>query len=204
MIHDLFVREALLQEPIDHKVRCKVCERRCVLVAGGLGWCRARANSNGRLVTLIYRRSHPWPSIPSRRSRFTISIRGPRHSPPGAGRAISPAPGARTGISAKWRRLAPGRHLYNTYVPAYRFSAPPTPVETLERAWRLGKEAGLEFVYTGNVPGHRYDNTYCPGCGTLLIRRWGFDVRLKALQHGRCPRCGREVAGVWENGAPTQ
>jgi pyruvate formate lyase activating enzyme len=84
------------------------------------------------------------------------------------------------------------------YYPAYKFNAPPTSSRTLERAWRIGRSAGLEFVYIGNVPGHRYDNTYCPACGTLLIERLGFDVLLNAVRDGRCPRCERSIAGVWE------
>jgi pyruvate formate lyase activating enzyme len=83
------------------------------------------------------------------------------------------------------------------YYPAYRFSVPPTPIRTLERAWQIGKDAGLEFVYVGNRPGHRYDNTYCPGCGTLLIRRLGFDVLQNSLRQGHCPKCDRSIAGVW-------
>ncbi len=49
-----YVHESLLQERIDGRIRCNVCERRCRIVSGGLGWCRTRANRNGRLVTLIY------------------------------------------------------------------------------------------------------------------------------------------------------
>ncbi len=85
----------------------------------------------------------------------------------------------------------------SAYHPAYQFTAPPTPVRTLERAWQIGKDAGLEFVYTGNVPGHRYDNTYCPMCGRLLVRRFGFDVLLNAVRHGQCPQCRRPITGVW-------
>ena len=55
----------------------------------------------------------------------------------------------------------------SAYRPAYQFTAPPTPVRTLERAWQVGKDVGLECVYTGNVPGHHYDNTYCPACGNF-------------------------------------
>lgn len=83
------------------------------------------------------------------------------------------------------------------YYPAYRFSAPPTPLSTLERAWQIGKQAGLDYVYTGNVAGHRGEDTACPSCGAGLIRRRGFDVLTNRLAEGRCPECGVELAGVW-------
>jgi pyruvate formate lyase activating enzyme len=83
------------------------------------------------------------------------------------------------------------------YYPAYEFTAPPTPVATLDRAWEIGNTAGLEFVYTGNEPGHQHNNTYCPACGTFLIRRCGFDVVEDRLDGGKCPHCGRPVPGVW-------
>jgi len=83
------------------------------------------------------------------------------------------------------------------YYPAYQFTASPTPLRALERAWHIGREAGLEFVYVGNVPGHRYDNTYCPQCSTLLIERRGFEVTYNGLDQGKCPWCQRALAGVW-------
>ena len=83
------------------------------------------------------------------------------------------------------------------YHPDYRFTAPPTPVGTLERACQVGKKAGLDFVYLGNVPGHRLESTYCPECGALLIERRGFQVSACHLDRGCCPRCDREVPGVW-------
>lgn len=70
----------------------------------------------------------------------------------------------------------------------------PTPLETLERAWSIGREAGLQHVYVGNVPGHNGNNTYCPQCGTLLIERKGFQV-VKELD--TCPDCGARPAGRW-------
>ena len=84
-----------------------------------------------------------------------------------------------------------------SYYPAHRFTAPPTPISTLERAWQIGKEVGLEFVYIGNVAGHPDDNTYCPTCGTLLIRRLGFEVEEYRLDAGKCCQCGRRIPGVW-------
>lgn len=73
---------------------------------------------------------------------------------------------------------------------------PSTPVETLERAWRIGRNAGLEFVYTGNIPGAIGENTYCPQCGARLIERHGYHTRVK-FGKGQCPKCGREIPGVW-------
>jgi pyruvate formate lyase activating enzyme len=83
------------------------------------------------------------------------------------------------------------------YRPAYKFSAPATPISTLERAHRIGKASGLEYVYAGNVPGHHDDNTYCPQCDSLLIRRFGFDVIKNLLHEGCCPSCGHSISGVW-------
>jgi pyruvate formate lyase activating enzyme len=84
------------------------------------------------------------------------------------------------------------------YYPAYRFTAPPTPVRTLERAWRIGREVGLRFVYLGNILGHRLENTYCPGCGALLVGRRGLGLTRYRLERGRCPDCGRAISGKWE------
>jgi pyruvate formate lyase activating enzyme len=83
------------------------------------------------------------------------------------------------------------------YYPAYRFDAPPTPVRTLERAWEIGKDAGLRFVYLGNVAGHRLENTTCPECGALLVKRWGLRMAHSRLEGERCPDCGRAAPGVW-------
>ncbi|TKJ29115.1 MAG: AmmeMemoRadiSam system radical SAM enzyme [Chloroflexi bacterium B3_Chlor] len=79
------------------------------------------------------------------------------------------------------------------YYPAYRFQAPPTPLSALERGWRIGKQEGLAFVYLGNVLGHRLENTYCPECGELLIRRHGLSVVENRLQDSACPACGRAI-----------
>jgi pyruvate formate lyase activating enzyme len=89
------------------------------------------------------------------------------------------------------------------YFPAYRFTAPATPVATLERAVRLGRRAGLQHVYIGNVPSDCHANTYCPGCGTLLVERHGLRRVRNAVVDGRCPRCHRKITGVgwdWDRG----
>jgi pyruvate formate lyase activating enzyme len=337
-MNENFVRESLLQERVDNKIRCNVCERRCLIVAGGRGWCRTRENRAGRLVTLIYGAASSMAANPIEKKPFYHFYPGSaaytagswscnfgcpwcqnydisKTAPPAQGQYLSPQRfidlTESTGcqgtsisfneptLSLEWSldvfRLARSRGLYNTFVtngymtaealsrlveagldamnidvkgdatavakyckgievekvwavcklarlrgvhveittlvvptvndsdstlrgiaehivaglgadipwhvtayyPAYRFSVPPTPIRTLERAWQIGKDAGLEFVYVGNRPGHRYDNTYCPGCGTLLIRRLGFDVLQNSLRQGHCPKCDRSIAGVW-------
>jgi pyruvate formate lyase activating enzyme len=347
----VFVREALLQESANGKVRCNVCERRCTIAPGGLGWCRTRENRGGRLVTLIYGAVSSLAANPMEKKPFYHFYPGTRAltvgswscnfgcpwcqnwdiskvlgfaktPPPGRGEYLSPEQfvelagqhGCRgtsisfnePTLSLEWSlelfRLARGRGLCNTFVtngymtpealsllidagldamnvdvkgdaaavrrfckevdvekvwavailahsrgvhveittlvipgvndadatlgaiaeriaaelgpetpwhvtgyyPAYRFSAPPTPVQTLERAWQIGKRAGLAFVYMGNVPGHPrsevrgFANTHCPACAALLIERSGLVVLANVLHDGRCPRCGRQIAGVWE------
>lgn len=79
------------------------------------------------------------------------------------------------------------------YYPAYHFNAPPTPVSLLEKARRIGQDEGLDFVYIGNVLGHPGENTYCPRCGQLLIRRFGLSVTEHHLRDGQCPHCGRVI-----------
>jgi pyruvate formate lyase activating enzyme len=76
---------------------------------------------------------------------------------------------------------------------------PPTPVSLLEKAWAVGKEEGLRYVYLGNVPGHRHENTYCHSCGLLLIERYVFDLVRTKMEKGRCPRCQTLIPGKFES-----
>lgn len=88
------------------------------------------------------------------------------------------------------------------YYPAYRMhDHPPTPVETLRRACEIGRQAGLRYVYEGNVPGEGGENTHCWQCGALLIERFGFFVRLNRIRQGACPDCGTAVDGIGMSGA---
>ena len=85
--------------------------------------------------------------------------------------------------------------------PTYRLTdAPATPVETIRRAGQIGREAGLRYVYAGNVWGDDGEKTRCHDCGRLLIDRLGFSVRENRLQDGACPDCGAPAAGVWDRG----
>jgi len=69
---------------------------------------------------------------------------------------------------------------------------PDTPIETLEKAYQIGKEAGLKYVYTGNVPGHRGEDTFCPQCGTLCIDRTNYIIH-RYDKDGKCPKCGEDL-----------
>ena len=80
---------------------------------------------------------------------------------------------------------------YAAYEMAHR---PSTPVSTLERARELARKLGVHYAYIGNVPGHRWENTYCHNCGELLIQRYGFSILNYAITQGkRCPNCGTEI-----------
>jgi pyruvate formate lyase activating enzyme len=72
---------------------------------------------------------------------------------------------------------------------------PPTPVRVLEATRSLGQEAGLHYVYLGNVPGHRWEHTYCHNCGRLVIERYAFDIVCNTLMDGHCPGCGIPIPG---------
>jgi pyruvate formate lyase activating enzyme len=74
----------------------------------------------------------------------------------------------------------------------------PTPVSTIQKAREIGYEAGLRFVYSGNVWGDEGEHTRCPGCGEPVVERFGFSVRRNLLKDGKCPKCGEVIEGVWK------
>lgn len=81
-----------------------------------------------------------------------------------------------------------------------RLGARPTAPETLQLAAEIGQEAGLHYVYAGNLPGRvgPLENTYCPNCTTLLIERRGYQIRAYHITaQGSCPKCGAAIAGIW-------
>lgn len=80
--------------------------------------------------------------------------------------------------------------------PDYKMTGgQPTPLSTLRMAHDLGKEAGLMFVYTGNVPGDDSENTYCPNCAKMVVGRAGFRLTALNLRDGHCAACGAQIAG---------
>jgi pyruvate formate lyase activating enzyme len=83
----------------------------------------------------------------------------------------------------------------------YKMTAPDnTSVSTLLRAAEIGASEGLRFVYAGNIPGQvrNWENTYCPGCGALLVERRGFRVLKNRIPDGVCPACARAIPGFWQ------
>ncbi len=82
------------------------------------------------------------------------------------------------------------------FFPMYKMlDVPPTPISKLREAYDIGKNAGLKYVYIGNVPGKV--DTICPKCGHHVIERTGYDVS-NHLKHGKCPKCGYKIEGVFE------
>lgn len=329
-------KEAHLQERLDSKVRCRTCERQCLLVEGGTGWCRTRMHEGGKLYTLTYGSISALSANPIEKKPFYHFYPGSRaltagswscnfgcpwcqneaisktvpHDPP---RSMSPkqfveetqrtrCQGTSISfneptLSLEWS-LDVFEHaimvgLYNTYVtngymtaealsllrsaglhamnvdikgdseavrkyckgidvahvwerclearamnihleittlvipgvnddeatlhdiatriatdlghdtpwhlsryhPAHHFTARATPVSALEHAWMIGKNAGLDYVYIGNVPSHPFSDTTCPECRKALVLRVGFDIVKNLMEDGHCPHCGRTIAG---------
>jgi len=69
---------------------------------------------------------------------------------------------------------------------------PNTPLETLEKAIKIGREVGLKYVYIGNIPGHEAENTYCPKCKELVISRVNYHIH-RYDKEGKCPKCGENL-----------
>ena len=84
------------------------------------------------------------------------------------------------------------------FFPAYELiDLPPTPMEDLNKARKIGLDAGLKYVYQGNVLSGA-ENTYCHSCGRLLVERTGYRVARYDIKDSRCRSCNAEVDGVWE------
>lgn len=89
----------------------------------------------------------------------------------------------------------------SAYMPQYKYQHDgpgPTPVRSLEMALAVGKEAGLKYVYAGNVAGHDSESTNCPDCDKQLVSRRLFSVGTNHMDRDRCPDCGAPIAGVWQ------
>lgn len=95
---------------------------------------------------------------------------------------------------SRWVADSLGREVpvhFSAFHPDYKMTdIPPTPVSTMERAYKVGKRNGLEFVYVGNVRAGEMDDTFCPKCGALVIEREGFWVGSTHLREDKCASCG--------------
>jgi pyruvate formate lyase activating enzyme len=93
------------------------------------------------------------------------------------------------GIDTPW-------HVSQFYPTYHLTDRPRTPVATLRRARDIGCAAGLRYVYEGNVPGEGGENTYCPSCSCVLIKRYGYAIETDRISNGACPDCGAAIAGI--------
>jgi pyruvate formate lyase activating enzyme len=87
------------------------------------------------------------------------------------------------------------------FYPQYKMvDPPPTSSGALVRAAEIGLEAGLNFVYAGNLPGSvgEYESTFCPGCHKALVKRYGYVIEeYRITAEGTCPDCGARIPGIW-------
>ena len=87
---------------------------------------------------------------------------------------------------------------FTRFHPQYLLkNLPPTPAKTLDTAYKIAKDAGINFVYVGNIPGHIHENTECPNCGAKLIVRKGYHIVKNRLKNGKCTDCTTTIPGVW-------
>ncbi|MBN1822713.1 MAG: AmmeMemoRadiSam system radical SAM enzyme [Endomicrobiales bacterium] len=106
------------------------------------------------------------------------------------------------GEMVKWVRENLGDDVpvhFLRFFPMHKLTnLPPTPVASLEKAYNIAKNAGINYVYVGNVPGHPGNNTYCPKCKKLIIERKGYFLAQFHVKNGKCEFCGKKIAGVWK------
>ncbi|MGA2781872.1 MAG: AmmeMemoRadiSam system radical SAM enzyme [Smithella sp.] len=94
------------------------------------------------------------------------------------------------GVETPW-------HISRFHPQFKMLNVPVTPVSSLHKAVEIGKQAGLKYVYSGNVPGDEGENTKCFNCGNLLIERCGFRIVSIKLTGNKCSKCGTELEGVF-------
>ena len=102
---------------------------------------------------------------------------------------------------AKWIKTDLGPNVpihFTRFHPQYILkNLPPTPQDTLEKAKAIADAEGLNFVYIGNVPSHDAENTYCPKCKEIVIRRIGFNVLENHIKNGKCGFCDNRIPGIF-------
>jgi len=93
------------------------------------------------------------------------------------------------GVETPW-------HISRFHPQFKMMNVPITSISSLHRAVEIGKQCGLKYVYSGNVPGNDGENTKCFNCGNLLIERYGFKIVSMNLTGNKCPQCGTELEGI--------
>jgi len=87
---------------------------------------------------------------------------------------------------------------FTRYHPQYLLKhLPSTPIRTLETAYQIARDAGIKYVYLGNVPTNPAENTYCAACGKMIVERTGFAIRSISIKDGKCAFCGNPIPGIW-------
>ena len=87
---------------------------------------------------------------------------------------------------------------FSRFFPNYKLThLAPTPIQTLERARQIAVDVGLHYVTIGNVPGHKYNSTFCQKCGKRLIHRTHFQVLKNDVVNGKCRFCHHKIPGIW-------
>ncbi len=88
---------------------------------------------------------------------------------------------------------------FSRFWPMHKLqNLPPTPEQTLTRAWEIAKAEGMHFVYVGNMPSHPGNNTYCPSCQDLAIERHGYEIIRNQAPKGICKKCNHQLPGIWQ------
>ncbi len=88
---------------------------------------------------------------------------------------------------------------FSRFFPMYKLTnLSPTPLSSLLRAQQIAAEEGLHFVYVGNIPQQVGEDTHCPVCKKLLIKRAGYHILENNLIDGACPQCQTKIPGIWE------
>jgi pyruvate formate lyase activating enzyme len=88
---------------------------------------------------------------------------------------------------------------FSRFHPDYQLThLPPTPIETMEKARQTALDAGIHYVYLGNVPGHEGNHTFCPTCGELIVERAGMATLSLHIVDGLCTYCHTPIPGVWK------
>jgi pyruvate formate lyase activating enzyme len=87
---------------------------------------------------------------------------------------------------------------FTRFHPQYLMkNLPPTSLPTLKQAYQIAKDAGIHYVYIGNVPGQPEENTYCHNCGKLLIERQGYFIKAIHIKNNCCIFCSTPIPGIW-------